>query len=260
LVFTLKTLIIIWLASLTGSGFSQTTDTLFQERESQPEVSRQAVRPSREFYLLPVGGIIYGILAQDAKLLKRFDRDLKLDIQEDYPHFQTHIDNQLQYVPAVTVYALDLLGVKGKNTVVDKTAMYLISNTLTGIAVGTLKTQTGRARPDGSDKRSFPSGHTAAAFAAAEFMNQEYKDLSPWYGIAGYTAATATGTLRMLNNKHWLSDVIMGAGVGVLTTKLVYTAYPAIKSKLFANKPSKVVIVPFYDRGFYRLALTAPLD
>ena len=91
--------------------------------------------------------------------------------------------------------------------------MYLISNTLTGIAVSKLKTQTAILRPDGSSNRSFPSGHTAEAFAAAEFMNQEYKHLSPWYGIAGYTLATATGTLRVLNNSHWLSDVIMGAGL-----------------------------------------------
>ena len=78
---------------------------------------------------------------------------------------------------------------------------------------------------DGSG-RAFPSGHTATAFVAAEFIQQEFKDASPWYGFAGYTVATATGTLRMLKNAHWFSDVVAGAGVGILTTKLTYLAYP----------------------------------
>jgi membrane-associated phospholipid phosphatase len=54
----------------------------------------------------------------------------------------------------------------------------------------------------------------------AEFMHQEYKDQSVWYSIAGYTAATATGVLRMYNVRHWFSDVVAGAGIGILGTKL----------------------------------------
>lgn len=254
----MKRFILIGLALLTSSSFAQTADTLCQNAETRPGVSRQAVSSTAgNSYLLSASSIVYGILVQDVDFLKRFDRDLNWDIREHHPHFSTRIDDQLQYMPAVTVYALDLLGIEGKNTLVDKTAMYLISNTLTGIAVGTLKTQTGRVRPDGSDNRAFPSGHTAAAFAAAEFMNQEYKGNSPWYGVAAYTMATATGTLRMLNNKHWLSDVIMGAGVGIMTTKLVYIAYPAVKSKLFGNKPSRVIIVPARHQGLYGFALSA---
>ncbi|PIH02800.1 hypothetical protein CS542_03390 [Pedobacter sp. IW39] len=55
----------------------------------------------------------------------------------------------------------------------------------------------------GADNYSFPSGHTANAFAA-EFLNQEYRDVSPWIGYAVYTVATASRVLRMYNNKHWV--------------------------------------------------------
>jgi membrane-associated phospholipid phosphatase len=80
--------------------------------------------------------------------------------------------------------------------------MYGISSLIMGVTVNAGKRITAETRPDGSNNHSFPSGHTATAFASAEFLRQEYKDISPWYGIAGYVAAIATGYLRIYNNKH----------------------------------------------------------
>ena len=88
----------------------------------------------------------------------------------------------------------------------------------------------------------FPSGHTTEAFAYAEFIQQEYKDVSPWYGAVGYAAATATGLLRIYNNKHWLSDVVAGAGIGMASTKLAYLLYRAIKRKSFNSKKMNTMI------------------
>ena len=67
-------------------------------------------------------------------------------------------------------------------------------------------------------------------------MRQEYKDVSPWYGIAGYVAATTTGALRMFNNKHWFRDVVAGAGFGILSTQVAYVLAPVIIKKLFQKK------------------------
>ena len=97
-----------------------------------------------------------------------------------------------------------------------------MSNILLTTTVFSVKKLTRQLRPDGSGYTSFPSGHTAEAFASAEFMRQEYKDVSPWYGIAGYAVATTTGILRLYNNKHWVRDVVAGAGFGILSTKLAY--------------------------------------
>ena len=211
-------------------------------------------------YLIPVFSLVYGPLAREMEPLEHLDKTVRSEVQEDYSDFNTNIEDHLRYLPVASVYALGLAGVKGKNNTVDKTALFLISNTLTNLSVKFLKQQTHRLRPDGSDHLSFPSGHTATAFVGAEFMNQEYKDRSPWYGVAAYTMASATGTLRMLNGKHWLSDVVMGAGVGILTTKMVYLAYPVVKGKIFGNKESRMMIVPAYEQGLYGFSLAAKLN
>jgi membrane-associated phospholipid phosphatase len=73
------------------------------------------------------------------------------------------------------------------------------------------------------------------------------KEVSVWYGIAGYAMAFSTGYLRMYNNKHWLSDVIAGAGIGIASTKLAYWLYPKIESKLFKHAPASTMILPVYQ-------------
>jgi membrane-associated phospholipid phosphatase len=102
-----------------------------------------------------------------------------------------------------------------------------------------------RDRPDASDFESFPSLHTARAFANAEFLRVEFKDVSPWYGIAGYTIAAATGYLRIYNNKHWLSDIVAGAGLGILSTKIAYWLYAKI-GKLVFDKRSETSVLKGY--------------
>ncbi|MBD2767732.1 phosphatase PAP2 family protein [Hymenobacter sp. BT664] len=80
-------------------------------------------------------------------------------------------------------------------------------------------------RPDGSDNLSFPSGHTAQAFLAASIVHTEFRDKSQWYGIGAYTLATSVAALRMINTKHWQSDVVAGAGFGILSAHLAYLSH-----------------------------------
>lgn len=199
-------------------------------------------------YAIPAVCLGYGFFSLDNDFLKITDRAINSDMREDHPNFKTNIDDKLQYAPMVAVYGLNLLGVKSKNNFIDKTAIYLISNTLMGASVNFLKTKTNKLRPNGSG-RAFPSGHTATAFVAAEFIRQEYKDVSPWYGFAGYTVATATGTLRMLKNAHWFSDVVTGAGIGILTTRLTYLAYPLLKKGIQKNTNLNLMITPTMYQG-----------
>ena len=74
----------------------------------------------------------------------------------------------------------------------------------------------------------YPSGHTATAFTGATLLAHEYGHRSVWIPIAGYTVATATGVMRVLNNRHHVSDVIVGAAVGILAAELAYWATDAI--------------------------------
>src|SRR5690606_34760571 len=116
------------------------------------------------------------------------------------------IDNISQYTPFLSVYALNALGVKGKNNFKDRTIILGTAYLIMGATVNILKNTGTVVRPDGTSDNSFPSGHTATAFMGAEFLFQEYKDVSIWYGISGYAIAAGTGFFRMSNQRHWLTD------------------------------------------------------
>ena len=75
-----------------------------------------------------------------------------------------------------------------------------------------LKFVSGRVRPDGSNRRSFPSGHTSSSFLAATIAHDLYgrKVSAPAYVLAGLT-----GLSRIHDDKHYLSDVIFGASLGI---------------------------------------------
>ncbi|MBS1600268.1 MAG: phosphatase PAP2 family protein [Bacteroidetes bacterium] len=180
---------------------------------------------------------------------------IRKEIWIESPHQQLHIDNYLMWVPAAAVYGLNIAGIKGKNNLLDRSMIYLMSSVISNAAVFGLKGVTHEQRPDGSDYYSFPSGHTAQAFVSAEFLRQEYKDVSPWYGIAGYGIATGVGILRMYNNKHWLNDVVAGAGFGIASTRLTYWLYPKIKNVFSKNKPLQTMMMPTYNQGSFGIAM-----
>lgn len=198
-------------------------------------------------FIVPAAMIAYGLIAIKSPALLDVNEFFKRKFWSDNPHNAWHGDNYLQFAPAAAVYALNIVGVHGKNNFRDRSMIYFISNIFLNVTVTSVKSLTKEERPDGSSNLSFPSGHTAEAFASAEFLRQEYKDVSGWYGVAGYATATATGMLRMYNNKHWLSDVIAGAGVGIASTKLAYIVYPAIRKLFFKNSVSHTVVMPYYQ-------------
>lgn len=107
------------------------------------------------------------------------------------------------------------------------------------VLVNGIKYSTNIERPDGSKKNSFPSRHTALAFANATFLDKEYGLLNTGYSIAGYETATMTGVGRGLNNKHWASDVFAGAGIGILSTQLAYFFI----DKIYGNKGDNLSIL-----------------
>lgn len=182
--------------------------------------------------LIPAAGIGYGVIALHKDPLKTLDISTRNELIEDHHLLHTHIDNYLQYSPAAAVIGLNIAGAKGKHSFIDELFIYAISNVIMGIAVEGTKHISHELRPDGSDYYSFPSGHTATAFAAAEWLRAEYWQRSPWIGIAGYAAATATGVLRVYNNRHWVSDVIAGAGFGFLSTRIAYELNPWVEKHI----------------------------
>jgi len=179
------------------------------------------------------------------------------EITEHYPGFHTKIDNYTQYAPLAAVYGLNLTGVKGKNNLVNLSIIYALASFINGTISKNLKTLTREQRPDFPSYDAFPSQHTSTAFSNAELMRLEYKNKSAWYGAAGYSFAVATGSMRMLNNRHWLSDVVAGAGVGILSTRLAYVIYPWLreKVKLVHSRKNKMMLVPMCQDGSFGVSL-----
>src|ERR1700754_4015506 len=178
----------------------------------------------------------YGFAALKWTALKTFDGHVRKVIWENNPHALFRLDNYLQYGPGLAVYGLNAAGVHGRHNFRDRTIIYLVANGIMGAAVLSLKKAINAPRPDHSGNDGFPSGHTALAFTGAEFMAQEFKDVSPWYGVAGYAMAAGTGFLRVYNDKHWFSEVVSGAGIGILAGKVSYWLFPVIERKLGLRK------------------------
>lgn len=204
--------------------------------------------PNVKSFIVPAVLISYGLVSLGNNAIRTLDYNTKAEITEDHPLFANHLDNYMQFAPMVAVYGLNLAGVKGKHGVLDQTGLYLLSFGIMGGSTTLVKRLADRPRPDGSNNYSFPSGHTATAFAAAELLNQEYRDVSPWIGYAGYTVATATGIFRLYNNKHWLSDVVSGAGVGIASAKLAYLIYPYLRKPVAGKQNVHYSMVPTYQQ------------
>lgn len=144
-------------------------------------------------------------------------------LRNDYlPKFNRHLDDYTQYLPAAVLLGLKLGGEPSRSSWKRMLTSDLFATAIMASIVNSLKYTTSVERPDGSNNKSYPSGHTATAFMTATMLTKEYGDRSPWIGIGAYTVASATGIMRMANNKHWLSDVLMGAGIGILSTELGY--------------------------------------
>jgi membrane-associated phospholipid phosphatase len=217
------------------------TDPALQKHDA-PNISLKA-------FIVPTALIAYGVVTFKYDQLQTVDYRVKEEVYTEHTHKRLPIDDYLQYAPAAMVYGLNLAGIKGRHNFRDRTIIYLVSDIILNVAVSSGKSLTHKLRPDGSNYLSFPSGHTAHAFASAEFLRQEYKDVSPWYGYAGYAMAVGTGYLRMYNNRHWLSDVAAGAGIGIASTRIAYWLYPKIQRVVFPKTGQKNILLPTYSDG-----------
>jgi len=164
-------------------------------------------------------------------------------IIHDIPGFTSPIDDILQFVPLGIVYGLDIAGVKAKNDVLNQSLLLLKAELIMAAFVYPLKSATKVPRPSGTANNSFPSGHTAQAFVSATFLHKEYGHLSAWYSIGAYTMATTTGIFRILKNRHRLTDVLMGAGIGILSTNIAYATH----QYKWGRKDNNFSVVPTYS-------------
>lgn len=137
-------------------------------------------------------------------------------------HFNSRSDDFLAVAPILVVYGLDIAGIKARNDFLNRSAILCKGELMMLGSVYLLKNTIKEYRPDGSDAASFPSAHSAQAFLAATFLSMEYKQRFRWIPYAAYTVAGSVALLRIANNEHYLSDVLVGAGIGILSQKIAY--------------------------------------
>lgn len=141
---------------------------------------------------------------------------------QNKPYHGDGIDDYLRFVPIVSAYALKAAGVDSRSQ-----WKRLLVNTATSFAIDAaftygLKFTVKSTRPDGTDRHSFPSGHTSFAFFGAAILDKEFRRVSPWISVAGYTVAAVTAVDRVRRNRHHWADVLAGAAIGVLSVEAGY--------------------------------------
>lgn len=169
-------------------------------------------------------------------------------------------DDYLQYLTAATYLGLGAVGVKGRNSFKERLAAgvtaYIVMAAVTNVAKYTFREK----RPNSGGRHSFPSGHTATVFTGAELMRIEYGN---GIGAAAYTFGAAVGFLRLYNSRHWLHDVIAGAGVGIISARIGYWMLP-LYQKWFhwrpGTKDAAVVALPSYNHYNREFALNMAIS
>ena len=196
------------LSFLMGKGtFAQSSDSL-------QLLEKPKFEPKKLY--VPLGLMTVG-LASEGKI-KQEVYDWR---QEQMPNFRNKFDDYLHFVPHAAVYGFEWLGMQPKTDWKNRAAIHIKGELMTLGAVYILKKVIDNKRPDGT-VMSFPSGHAANAFAGATILSIEYQKNHPWVPYVAYGVATGVGVMRVANNRHYISDVLFGAGLGILSMKLAY--------------------------------------
>ena len=222
-------------------------DTVFSDNAVAVELVDESTRFNAKQLILPGALVAVGSLGL-IKTFKKVNEEIKTGVADARDGHYFHADDYLQYLPVVSTYGLSLLGAKARHSYLDRTFLIATSYLTMGILVNGLKYTVREPRPYNPNVRnSFPSGHTATAFMGAELVRMEYKDASVWYGVGAYVVASGIGVLRVWNERHWATDVLAGAGIGILSARVAYWLLP-FERRLFGldkkQKASNMVAIP----------------
>lgn len=220
------------------------------DRIPDVEMVDKSTRFDAKQLILPAALVAVGSLGL-IPAVKDVNRDIRDGVADMRDGHYFRADDYLQYLPVVSTYGLSLLGAKARHSYLDRTFLIATSYLTMGILVNGLKYTIREPRPNGGSN-SFPSGHTATAFMGAELVRMEYKDASVWYGVGAYVVASGIGVLRVWNERHWATDVLAGAGIGILSARVAYWLLP-FERRLFGldkkKNASDMVAVPYYSPG-----------
>lgn len=235
----MKSLILIGFFTLIYTSIGSAQNDSLIRIDAVENVNINLTNPKESFFSrawLPVGLSIISVdLMRDSTKygLQKLARSFVADT------FRTHVDDYIHYAPILMMYTADLFKVPAKNTVWNQTKYLIISEAITSGIVWSLKIGLGIQRPNNGTYNAYPSGHTSQAFVQSQVLYNEFRETAPLLAASGHLFSIATGALRVLNNRHWVPDVLLGAGIGILVTNAVYYFEP-LKNwnpfKKFENK------------------------
>lgn len=180
--------------------------------------ARQCIAPAS----LYVSGALISVIPD---LHRHIDIPIRDWSQRD-GHSRHEIENGIQYIPIAAPLLLKACGLESRHSWRDLVCLEAGTAIVATLVGNALKYGIAAERPYSGVFNSFPSGHTYTAFMGAEILRREYGEEYPGIAIAGYTVATSVGLMRIYNNRHWASDVLAGAGIGILSASLTYWLAP----------------------------------
>lgn len=187
----------------TGAHAQYARDTL----SVRPFRATQLIAPA----VLGAAGVAVHYLGHDA-----IEVPVRSYVQDNIRKGGAYIDagTYLRWIPAPVHLGLGLAGVPSRHAFVDRVIEDAIAY---GFCLGSgylLKKAFHSERPGGGEFDSFPSGHALIAFTGAELIRMDYG----WgWGGGAYALAAAIGAERIWDDRHWLGDVLAGAGLGILS-------------------------------------------
>ncbi len=231
--------IVLWLMSFNLVS-AQADTTVYALKTKSPSVVNTNARKWPHY--LSGGLIALGVWGTvDSSIINKHRISFQGKLENQGWHKQ--IDNIGTVLPAAMVYGLEWVGVKPKTDFANRSVILAKAEAMMLISVFAIKHWSNVERPDGSNFQSFPSGHTAQAFLSAHFFHKEFGYKSIWYSIGGYAVASAVGVMRVAHNRHWITDVMTGAGLGILSTEIAYRTHRYRWKKNF-----QFTVLPSYER------------
>lgn len=207
---------------------------------------------SNQWWILPSTLVGLGLVSSSQGI-----KDLQSDIHaHSFSGFQTQMDDFLQYSPTLINIGLSIAH-PNPQTRNAKIGRFFLGSLSYALVTQGLKRTLEVTRPNGGE-HSFPSGHAATAFFGAHLLAKETAKDKPWIGYLGYGLATSTAFLRMANNEHWLSDVMVGAGIGIAAAEFSSYMYPKLAEKW--NKKHAYHLNPMLGNQYYAIQFTMNLN
>lgn len=196
---------------------------------------------SYKSFIVPTAFIVSGAILLNSE----FNNDIQTKTNSIFGSgFRSQADNIFPLVPIGQIYLGKYLGFKPKTDFRNQTVNIFLANIATLVVVEITKSIAKRERPDKSNNLSFPSGHSAIAFTNATLLFYEYKDSNFWYASSGFLFAGATAAFRIANDKHYASDVLAGAGIGMASGILFSHINPFQSLRISKNKKVTAMVYP----------------